>query len=64
MAALSGEFKTVAMDLRGYNRSDQPEGVENYAMPHLMADVGAVIKDLGVDSVTLVGHDWGGAIAW
>ena len=64
MAALSGDFKTVAMDTRANNRSGKPEGVENYAMPHLMADVEAVIKDLGVGSVTLVGHDWGGAIAW
>lgn len=64
MAALSGDFKTVAMDTRANNKSGKPEGVENYAMPHLLGDVEAVIKDLGVTSVTLVGHDWGGAIAW
>lgn len=64
MDALSGNFKTVAMDTRAYNRSDQPKGVENYAMNFLLGDVKAVIKDLGVDSVALVGHDWGGAIAW
>jgi|TARA_Y100000310_G_scaffold345317_1_gene463722 pimeloyl-ACP methyl ester carboxylesterase len=64
MDALSGDFKTVAMDTRAYNKSDKPEGVENYAMNFLIGDVRAVIKDLGVDSVTLVGHDWGGAIAW
>ncbi len=64
MAALSGEYKTVAMDTRANNKSGKPEGVEHYAMQHLLADVQAVINDLGVDSVTLVGHDWGGAIAW
>ncbi|MYC65535.1 MAG: alpha/beta hydrolase [Acidobacteriia bacterium] len=64
MAALSGEYKTVAMDMRAYNKSGKPEGVEHYTMPHLLADVEAVIKDLQVDSVTLVGHDWGGAISW
>jgi pimeloyl-ACP methyl ester carboxylesterase len=64
MKALCGDFKTVAMDTRAYNKSGQPAGVENYTMPHLMADVEAVIKDLGVDSVTLVGHDWGGVISW
>ena len=64
MAALSGDFKTVAMDTRANNKSGKPEGVEHYAMPHLLADVEAVIKDLGVESVTLVGHDWGGAISW
>jgi pimeloyl-ACP methyl ester carboxylesterase len=64
MLALSGDFKTVAMDTRANNKSGKPEGVENYAMPFLLADVEAVINDLGVDSVTLVGHDWGGAISW
>jgi len=64
MEALSRDFKTVAIDMRAYNKSDKPEGVEHYGMPHLLADVDAVIKDLGVDSITLVGHDWGGAISW
>ena len=64
MAALSADYKTVAMDTRGYNKSGKPDGQDNYTMPHLMSDVEAVIKDLGVDSVTLVGHDWGGAISW
>ena len=64
MAALSDNYKTVAMDTRAYNKSGKPEGVEHYTMSHLMSDVEAVIKDLEVDSVTLVGHDWGGAISW
>ena len=64
MAALCGDFKTVAMDTRANNKSGKPEGVESYTMPYLLADVAAVVKDLGVDSVTLVGHDWGGAISW
>jgi epoxide hydrolase 4 len=64
MAALSTDFKTVAMDTRANNLSGKPDGVDNYTMPHLLADVEAVIRDLGVDSVTLVGHDWGGAISW
>lgn len=64
MAALKDEYRVVAMDTRGYNKSDKPEGVENYAIELLLADVEAVIKDLGVENVTLVGHDWGGAIAW
>ena len=63
MATLADEWKTAAMDLRGYNQSDQPEGVENYAMPLILGDVRAVIEELG-GKVTLVGHDWGGGIAW
>ncbi|NUM52055.1 MAG: alpha/beta hydrolase [Candidatus Hydrogenedentes bacterium] len=64
MAALSGQFKCVAMDLRGYNLSDNPSGDENYAVPHLLGDVAAVIKAQGVEKAIVVGHDWGGAIAW
>jgi pimeloyl-ACP methyl ester carboxylesterase len=64
MATLAPHFKAVAIDTRGYNLSDQPEGVDSYKMANLLSDVRAVIKDLGVDKVNLVGHDWGGAIAW
>ncbi len=64
MEALSEDFKVVAIDLRGYNRSDRPAGVEQYAMPLLVADVAAVIRHLGEESSIVVGHDWGGAIAW
>jgi len=64
MATLCGDFKTVAMDTRANNRSGKPDGVEHYTMPHLLADVETVIKDLDVDSVTLAGHDWGGVISW
>jgi pimeloyl-ACP methyl ester carboxylesterase len=64
MEALSGRFRVVAIDLRGYNRSDRPEGVEQYAMPLLVGDVAAVIRHLGEESAIIVGHDWGGAVAW
>ncbi len=64
MAVLAADFKAVAMDTRGYNLSDKPEGIDAYQMEHLLADIKAVIDDLGVARVTLVGHDWGGAICW
>ncbi|MCR9260598.1 MAG: alpha/beta hydrolase [Pseudomonadaceae bacterium] len=64
MAGLQDNYQVVAIDQRGYNKSGQPEGVENYAMPLLISDVAAVIKHLGRDSATIVGHDWGGAVAW
>lgn len=63
MDALSGDYRTAAMDLRGYNRSDKPEGIENYEFDLLLGDIEAVVDDLG-GQVTLVGHDWGGALAW
>jgi epoxide hydrolase 4 len=64
MPALAKHFQVVAVDLRGYNQSDQPKGVENYALDKLVEDVSAVIKHLRREKATLVGHDWGGAIAW
>ena len=64
IAALEDTYRIVAVDLRGYNRSDKPEGVESYAMPLLLADIAAVIEAEGETSAVVVGHDWGGAIAW
>jgi pimeloyl-ACP methyl ester carboxylesterase len=64
MEGLMDEYTVVAMDTRGYNLSDKPEGVENYDMSLLVGDVAAVIKAAGADKAVIVGHDWGGAIAW
>ena len=64
MEALSGEYQCVAIDQRGYNLSDKPKGVENYQMKYLVGDVAAVIKSLGQQKAIIVGHDWGGAVAW
>jgi len=64
MEALSANYQCVAIDQRGYNLSDKPKGVENYDMRLLVGDVAAVIKSLGRDKAIIVGHDWGGAVAW
>ena len=64
MSALKAQYQVIAIDQRGYNKSDQPEGIDNYAMPLLVSDVAAVIKDTGSKQATVVGHDWGGAVAW
>src|SRR5262245_33510792 len=64
MAALADRFQVVAIDQRGYNLSDKPKGVENYDMRLLVGDVASVIKHLGRDRATIVGHDWGGIVAW
>lgn len=62
--ALAKHFQVVAIDQRGYNKSDQPSGVENYAMPKLVADIDAVVKHFKADKAIIVGHDWGGMVAW
>jgi pimeloyl-ACP methyl ester carboxylesterase len=56
-------FRVVAPDLRGYNRSERPSGIAAYRMDALVEDVVAVIGSMGGQAV-LVGHDWGGVIAW
>jgi epoxide hydrolase 4 len=64
MDALSKDYYVVAIDQRGYNLSDKPKGIENYDMRLLVGDVAAVIKHLGRERAIIVGHDWGGAVAW
>lgn len=64
MEVFSQQFQVVAIDLRGYNRSDKPKGVQNYAMRHLIGDVVAVIQHFEQKKAIVIGHDWGGAIAW
>jgi pimeloyl-ACP methyl ester carboxylesterase len=64
MAGLARHYRVAALDLRGYNLSDKPAGVAQYDLTLLVEDVAAVIRDLGRDRAIVVGHDWGGAIAW
>lgn len=64
MPVLAQDFQVVAIDQRGYNKSDQPEGVENYTADKLVGDVRAVIKHFGKEKAIVVGHDWGGMVAW
>jgi pimeloyl-ACP methyl ester carboxylesterase len=64
MEALSTKYRCLAVDLRGYNLSDKPKGVENYDLSLLAGDAAAVLRDAGCERATVVGHDWGGVIAW
>jgi pimeloyl-ACP methyl ester carboxylesterase len=64
MPALAKKHQVVAIDQRGYNESDKPEGVENYSMEKLVGDVEAVLRHFKRQKAILVGHDWGGAVAW
>ena len=64
LAAFSGEYRCVALDLRGFNRSSQPTDVRAYRAALLVADLCAVIGALGAPVQAVVAHDWGGALAW
>jgi epoxide hydrolase 4 len=64
MIALMSKYQVAAIDLRGYNLSDKPQGGEYYLMRHLISDIQAVMRHLEKDKSIVMGHDWGGAIAW
>ncbi|MFK8003112.1 MAG: alpha/beta fold hydrolase [Polyangiales bacterium] len=57
-------YRVIAPDLRGYNKSDKPPAVSDYALDTLAADIPALLDALELPSVALVGHDWGAAVAW
>lgn len=57
-------YRVVVPDLRGYNLSDKPQGIENYTLNLLRDDVTGLIDHFGRQSATIIGHDWGGAVAW
>ena len=64
-ALAAAGFRAVAPDQRGYNLSDKPPRVRDYAIETLAADVAALARQLaGGRPVHLVGHDWGGGVAW
>lgn len=60
----SADHKVVAPDLRGYNDSEKPAHVSDYQLSALIEDVRGLIEHYQRDRCILVGHDWGGAIAW
>lgn len=64
IAHLSSRYRCIAPDQRGYRGSSKPVGVENYTPDKLIGDVFQLADALGVGPFTIVGHDWGGAIAW
>lgn len=55
-------YTVVAPDLRGYNDTDKPR--TGYDVPTLLRDIEGLVKGLGEEQATIVGHDWGGALAW
>jgi pimeloyl-ACP methyl ester carboxylesterase len=57
-------FRVVAPDMRGYNLSSRPKSVKAYDTKHLVDDIVGLVHERGAESALLVGHDWGGSVAW
>lgn len=64
VALANAGYRAIAPDLRGYNRSDKPTAIRDYTMTELTGDVLGLLDALGLASVDLVTHDWGGAVGW
>ncbi len=61
---IKDRYQLIIPDMRGYNLSDKPEGVENYRVELLIEDIIGLIDHFGFKSVYLAGHDWGGVLSW
>src|SRR6201993_4177607 len=57
-------FRAIAPDLRGFGRSDRPEGVAAYSLQNAVADLVGILDALGIDATDIVAHDWGASVAW
>jgi epoxide hydrolase 4 len=64
LAEFGKDYKAVALDMRGYNLSSKPTDVDRYKVPVVVEDFRALAEKLGYKKFILVGHDWGGGIAW
>jgi pimeloyl-ACP methyl ester carboxylesterase len=64
LAEFGRDYQAVAPDMRGYNLSSKPVEVEQYRMKNLINDIRALAEHLGHKNFILVGHDWGGGVAW
>ncbi|MCB1214093.1 MAG: alpha/beta hydrolase [Deltaproteobacteria bacterium] len=57
-------FRAIVPDQRGYNLSDKPKSIQDYSVQNLIQDIAGLMDAKGYERINLVGHDWGGAVAW
>lgn len=63
-ALASAGFRAVAVDMRGYGKSDRPEALDQYTLLHLVGDIVGLLDALAVQEAVIAGHDWGAVVAW
>ena len=63
-ALVAAGYRVVAPDMRGYNLSGKPQGVDSYRVDALAGDVAQLIRACGADRAAVAGHDWGAVVAW
>jgi len=63
-AIVDGGYRAISFDQRGYGASSKPQAIADYSLEHLTGDVIGVLDRLGIDTATVVGHDWGSIVAW
>ena len=63
-ALADGGFHVIAPDMRGYNLSDKPPGLQAYSTDLLVRDVERLIRACGAERAVVAGHDWGAIVAW
>jgi pimeloyl-ACP methyl ester carboxylesterase len=63
-ALAAAGFHAIAPDQRGYGETEAPEPIEAYTQRQLVADIVGMLDALGIEKCVIVGHDWGGAVAW
>jgi len=57
-------FRAISPDQRGYGETDAPQPIEAYTQQQLVADIVGMLDALGLGKCVIIGHDWGGAVAW
>jgi pimeloyl-ACP methyl ester carboxylesterase len=63
-ALSSAGYQAVAVDMRGYAKSDRPVAIDQYTLLHLVGDMLCLLDALGAQQALIVGHDWGAVVAW
>lgn len=63
-ALAAAGYRAVALDMRGYGGTSKPQAIASYSVSHMVGDVVGAIAALGEKQAVVIGHDWGGPIAW